>query len=43
MEIHWVHASELDEEQRRLVEERVRALADQKRDLMDVRIMGGRL
>ena len=39
MEIHWVHAGDLDEEQRQAVEERLRRLARQKGDLMDVRIM----
>lgn len=39
MEIHWVHANELDEEQRRSIEERARTLAAQKGDLMDLRIL----
>ena len=39
MEIHWVHAGEFEEEQRSAVEARVRRLAGEKRDLMDVRIL----
>ena len=39
MEIHWVHAGELDERQREAVEARLRRLAGEKRDLIDVRIL----
>lgn len=39
MEIHWVHAEDLTEVQREAVEQRLRALAGQKGDLMDVRIV----
>jgi len=39
MEIHWVHAEDLAEVQREAVEQRLRGLAGQKGDLMDVRIV----
>ncbi len=38
MEIHWVHAGDIPEEQRSLAEERMRALAEGHSDLIDVRI-----
>ena len=38
MEIHWVHADELSDAQRESAEGRARALADQRGDLLDVRI-----
>jgi ribosome-associated translation inhibitor RaiA len=39
MEIHSVHAGEFEEKQREVVEARVRGLAGEKRDLIDVRIL----
>jgi cold shock CspA family protein len=38
LEIHWRNLSSLDEELRARIEERVRALAGDKRDLIDVHI-----
>ena len=38
MEIHWVHADDLSEEEREATEARIRALAEGHADLIDVRI-----
>jgi cold shock CspA family protein len=38
MEIHWVHAGELRDDQRSLVEARLRSLENDRNDLIDVRI-----
>jgi cold shock CspA family protein/ribosome-associated translation inhibitor RaiA len=38
MEIHWVHPEHFREEERRLAEERIRELARDRTDLIDVRI-----
>ena len=38
MEIHWVHAGDLSEDERGAAEERIRALGEGQTDLIDVRI-----
>jgi cold shock CspA family protein/ribosome-associated translation inhibitor RaiA len=39
MEIHWVHANELDSEDRRRAEDRIGSLAEGHSDLIDVRFV----
>lgn len=38
MEIHWVHAGDISEGERKLAEERIRSLTAGQNDLIDVRI-----
>jgi len=38
MELHWVHAESLSEQERAAAEKRIRELADGRTDLIDVRI-----